>query len=389
MFSQRIERLSGSLIREILAIGARPDVISFAGGLPSSDCLPRLDLNAMPPELAQYGPSEGEPRLRALVAQQACAMGLPCRAEQVLILSGSQQALDLVAKLFIDPGTPILTEAPTYLAALQVFKLFGADMHCVAPRNGALDPEDLARVLDQSHARISYLIPSFQNPTGACFSAAQRGQLAQELDQAQSVVIEDDPYRELAYDGAAPAPLVASLQRASWIYCGSFSKTLAPGLRLGYLIASSPELFTPLLRLKQAVDLHSNRPGQWLVSNWLEGVDYGARLETLRNSYRLRRDAMQAALARQFSSLADWQAPSGGLFFWLRLKQVCDTREKLAEALQNNVLFMPGEAFFPDHARALGHLRLNFSHATPELIELGVARLAEVFRQASQSQNGS
>jgi DNA-binding transcriptional MocR family regulator len=379
MFSQRIERLSGSLIREILACAQRPEVISFAGGLPALETLPQLDLSGMPPELAQYGPSEGEPELRALVAQYAQGLGLNCDPGQVLILSGSQQALDLVAKLFIDPGTPVVTEAPTYLAALQVFNLFGARIHGVEQHKGTLNPAHLAQTLRHSQARFSYLIPSFQNPSGSCYSQEERQALARVLDASGGAVIEDDPYRELAYDGAAPPPLVASLQRAPWVYCGSFSKTLAPGLRLGYLIAT-PELFTPLLRLKQAADLHSNRPGQWLVCQALRDAQAPERLQDLRAEYRARRDAMQTALLRHFADLADWRMPGGGLFFWLRLKQACDTREKLPAALARDILFMPGEAFYPDASQGWGHLRLNFSHTPLARMEEGVARLAELFR---------
>jgi DNA-binding transcriptional MocR family regulator len=383
MFSKRTERLTGSLIREILAVAQQADVISFAGGLPASAALPRLDLEGMPGELAQYGASEGEPRLRALVARYARGLGLSCQADQVLILSGSQQALDLTAKLFIDEQTPIVTEAPTYLAALQVFNLFGAEIHGVAQQDGVLDPDALESALQTHQARLAYLIPSFQNPSGACYDARLRKQLAAVLDRSSAVVVEDDPYRELSFEGPAPAPLVANLQKAPWVYCGSFSKTLAPGLRLGFLIAS-PQLFTPLLRLKQAVDLHSNRPGQWLVSNWLEGGAYVERLDRLRAGYRARRDAMQQALERHFSTLADWQLPRGGLFFWLRLKRRCDTRERLQQALSRQVLFMPGEAFYPQPDAGLGHIRLNFSHATPERIDEGIARLAEVFADCGE-----
>jgi 2-aminoadipate transaminase len=378
MFSKRTERLTGSLIREILAVAQQADIISFAGGLPATASLPKLDLDGMPGDLAQYGASEGEPRLRALVARYARGLGLSCQADQVLILSGSQQALDLTAKLFIDEGTPIVTEAPTYLAALQVFNLFGAEIHGVEQRDGVLDPAALDAALQTSKARMAYLIPSFQNPSGACYDARLRQRLAEVLDRSDAVVIEDDPYRELSFNGPAPVPLVAGLQKAPWVYCGSFSKTLAPGLRLGFLIASS-QLFLPLLRLKQAVDLHSNRPGQWLVSNWLEGGAYIDRLDRLRVGYRARRDSMQQSLERHFAPLADWQVPQGGLFFWLRLKRRFDTRERLQQALARQVLFMPGEAFYPEPERGLGHIRLNFSHATPEKIEEGIARLAEVF----------
>lgn len=379
MFSERIERLSGSLIREILAAAQQPQMISFAGGLPASQCLPTLDFTGMPAAMAQYGASEGEPELRELIAEQARRMGISCEAEQVLVLSGSQQSIDLCAKLFIDPGTPVVTEGPTYLAALQAFKLFGARVHAVGQRDGRLEPQALAAALEQARPRCCYLIPSFQNPAGSCYSAEDRQALAAAIDAAGVPLIEDDPYRALSYDGEAPAPLVSHLKNAPWIYSGSFSKTLAPGLRVGFLIAS-PELYPYLMRLKQATDLHTNRPAQWFIARQLRDPGHEQRLLDLREVYRVGRDAMQASLQRHFADLADWQLPQGGLFFWLKLKQLRDTRKLLPLALQQNVAFMPGEAFFPEPEQNLGYVRLNFSHASPERIEIGIARLAALLR---------
>lgn len=382
MFSERIERLSGSLIREILAAAQRPEVISFAGGLPAADCLPELDFSGVPPQLAQYGTSEGEPEFRAAIVAELARIGLNVDASQVLVLSGSQQALDLAAKLFIDPHTPVITEGPTYLAALQVFKLFGADITTVQQEQGQLPPARLADAIASSKAKLAYLIPSFQNPSGACYSETTRRGLAEVIDAANLPVIEDDPYRALAYDGEAPRPLVTHLKTAPWIYCGSFSKTLAPGLRVGYLVAS-PELMPYLLKLKQAADLHTNRLGQWFNTQWLNSGDYVDHLQQLQQSYKVGRDAMQQALETHFADLADWLVPQGGLFFWLKLKQPRDTRPLLKVALEeNNVAFMPGEAFYAQPEEGIGHLRLNFSHASPARIEEGIKRLAGVIRAA-------
>ncbi|SCK17971.1 PLP-dependent aminotransferase family protein [Vogesella sp. LIG4] len=383
MFSERVERLSGSLIREILAAAQRPEVISFAGGLPAADCLPELDFNGVPPQLAQYGTSEGEPEFRAAVVQELARIGLNVDASQVLVLSGSQQALDLAAKLFIDPGTPVITEGPTYLAALQVFKLFGADITTVQQQSdGQLSAATLQQAIDSSKAKLAYLIPTFQNPSGACYNETTRQQLAAVIDAAKLPVIEDDPYRALSYDGDAPKPLVTHLKNAPWVYCGSFSKTLAPGLRIGYLVASK-DLIQYFVRLKQAADLHTNRLGQWFNTRWLQSGEYQDHLKQLQQSYKVGRDAMQAALEKHFGDIADWLVPQGGLFFWLTLKQPRDTRPLLKVALeQHNVAFMPGEAFYAKPEQGLGHLRLNFSHASPERIEEGIARLAGVIRAA-------
>ncbi len=385
MFSERIARLKSSLIREILAAAQRPDVMSFAGGLPAEAMLPKVEWAAMPVSMGQYGMSEGEPALREKIAEEARKLGVPCDASQVLIVSGSQQTLDLAAKLFIDPGTPVLLEAPTYLAALQSFQLFGAD--CIAVPQEA-DGPDLAALrlsLEQSKPAFAYLIPTFQNPSAVRYSEAKREAVAALLDEFEVPLLEDEPYRELVFDQGSATPIVSRLRKASWIYTGTVSKTLLPGLRVGYLIAS-PDLFVHLLRLKQAADLHTNRVGQWQALQWLGSEAYQGHLAELRDFYRIRRDAMQAVLLEHFSELADWQIPQGGLFFWLKLKQPVDTRTLLQPALTEQVAFMPGEPFFIDPDQHPGYLRLNFSHVAPERLGEGLRRLAGVIRRA-QSQS--
>jgi DNA-binding transcriptional MocR family regulator len=380
-FSERVTRLKSSLIREILAAAQRPGVMSFAGGLPAEVMLPKVEWADMPVGMGQYGMSEGEPALREALAAEARALGIDCQASQVLVVSGSQQALDLAAKLYIDQGTQVLLEAPTYLAALQIFQLFGAD--CLALPMQA-DGPDLAQLRDRlvrCRPAFIYLIPTFQNPSGLRYSEAKRDAVAALLDEFGVTLIEDEPYRELSFDGVSAQPIVSHLNKASWIYTGTVSKTLLPGLRVGYLIAS-PDLFAHLLRLKQAADLHTNRVGQWQVLQWLGSDKLQLHLNTLRDYYRTRRDAFQLALQTHFSDLADWHQPDGGLFFWLTLKQPLDTRTLLAEALAMDVAFMPGEPFFPEPDRHHGHLRLNFSHVDPAQLNEGLRRLAQVVRNA-------
>ncbi|MBV7562584.1 PLP-dependent aminotransferase family protein [Pseudomonas sp. sia0905] len=379
-FSERISRLKSSLIREILAAAQRPDVMSFAGGLPAEEMLPVLDWSQMPASMGQYGMSEGEPALREAIAAEARLLGVSCEASQVLIVSGSQQTLDLASKLFIDPGTKVLLEAPTYLAALQAFQLFGAD--CVGVPQEADGPQlqALEAQLQNQRPAFAYLIPTFQNPSAVRYSEAKRDAVAALLDRYQVTLIEDEPYRELVFDAGSATPIVSRLRKASWIYTGTVSKTLLPGLRVGYLIAT-PDLFPHLLRLKQSADLHTNRVGQWQALQWLGTEQYREHLAELRDFYRVRRDAMQAALVEHFSELAEWQVPQGGLFFWLKLKQPQDTRLLLDAALAQKVAFMPGEPFFIDPDRAPGYLRLNFSHVAPERLGEGLRRLAGVVRQ--------
>lgn len=380
-FSERISRLKSSLIREILAAAQRPEVMSFAGGLPAEPMLPKVEWAEMPASMGQYGMSEGEPALREAIAADARALGIACEASQVLIVSGSQQTLDLASKLFIDPGTEVLLEAPTYLAALQAFQLFGAD--CITVPQEADGPELVAlrQRLEQHKPAFAYLIPTFQNPSAVRYSEAKRDAVAALLDEFGVTLIEDEPYRELVFDAGSATPIVSRLKKASWIYTGTVSKTLLPGLRVGFLIAT-PDLFPHLLRLKQSADLHTNRVGQWQALQWLGSEKYKNHLSELRDFYRVRRDSMQVALEEHFGELAEWNVPQGGLFFWLTLKQPLDTRTLLDAALKQNVAFMPGEPFFADPDANHGYLRLNFSHISPDRLGEGLSRLANVIRQA-------
>ena len=372
-FSRRTRDLHASPIREILSVVDRPGMISFAGGLPALDSFPRFSLDEMPQPVLQYGPSDGEWELRQRVADDLALRGMKCSAEQVLILSGSQQGIDLVAKLFIDPGTAVAVESPTYLAALQVFRFFGA-------RFLAFDADALeAQGWQREKPAFAYAIPTFQNPSGRCLDMHQRGSLAAACDEALVPLFEDDPYRDLVYDPCERTPVCAHLERAPWIYQGSFSKSLAPGLRLGYL-AASPELLPFLTRLKQAADLHSNRVSQWLVLQQLNDPACEQRLQGLAQRYRERRDAFEAALRRHFGELANWQVPPGGLFYWLTLNRRIDTRRLLPSAIEAGGAFMPGEPFFPVPVENSGQLRLNFSHASEEQADVGLARLAALVR---------
>jgi DNA-binding transcriptional MocR family regulator len=348
-------------------------MVSFAGGLPAAETFPAINTDAIPRCLLQYGPSEGDPDLRQAVAEDLRAIGLRCAREQVLILSGSQQGIDLVAKLFIDPGTAVALESPTYLAALQVFRFFGANFLPFDPgQPGAAWPKG-------AQPSFVYAIPTFQNPTGRCYTTAEREALRHFCDETEVTLFEDDPYRDLVYDDCDRTPVCARIERASWIYQGSFSKSLAPGLRLGFL-AASPHLVPYLTRLKQAADLHSNRVSQWQVLQLLRDAGRDERLAGVVAAYRRKRDHFAMALERHFGNLATWRVPPGGLFFWLSLARHMDTRTLLPEAIRRGVAFMPGEPFYPDLPDGCGALRLNFSHASEEQIERGLPMLAELLQ---------
>ncbi|MHB1672432.1 MAG: aminotransferase-like domain-containing protein [Acidiferrobacter sp.] len=373
-FSSRLKDLRTSPIREILSVLDRPGMISFAGGLPATDSFPTFD-TCVPPATLQYGATEGDRALRERIGGDLAAMGLKVSANQILILSGSQQGIDLVAKLFIDPGTLVALESPTYLAALQVFRFFGARFAPFEPRQC----ED--RDLFQERPAFAYVIPTFQNPTGYCYSGREREALAQACERRGVPLFEDDPYRNLAYDSCERTPICASLKKNPWIYQGSFSKTLAPGLRLGFL-AASPTLVPHLVRLKQAADLHSSRVSQWLVLDALERPGRQARQTALVDAYRRKRDAFARSLGEHFADCASWERPSGGLFFWLKLKQPVDTRRLLETALSRGVAFMPGEPFYATARPHTGMLRLAFSHASETAAHQGLRILAELVRES-------
>ncbi|MES2205417.1 MAG: PLP-dependent aminotransferase family protein [Pseudomonadota bacterium] len=377
-FSNRIQDLHSSPIRDILSIIDREGMISFAGGLPSPDSFPFLSCEQIPNHIMQYGPSEGESALRKRIAEELESIGLCCKPDQILILSGSQQGIDLVSKLFIDSGTCIALEVPTYLAALQVFRFFGAQFTTLDPQQ----PEHLLRI--PQRPAFVYTIPTFQNPTGYCYSHEERQSLASLCDEANIPIFEDDPYRDLVYDSCIRTPICSYLKRASWMYQGSFSKSLAPGLRLGFMAVSS-NLISYFTSLKQAADLHSSRISQWLVLNQLNSISREKRTTELINHYRCKRDAFEHYLQRYFNDIASWQTPAGGLFYWLQLKKPQDTRRLLPLAIDQNVAFMPGEPFFPPVIETsqnpnLGTLRLNFSHASDSEAERGLSKLASLIR---------
>ncbi|MFK8079883.1 MAG: PLP-dependent aminotransferase family protein [Granulosicoccus sp.] len=375
--SRRIQRLKASPIRDMLREIEKPGMISLAGGLPATASLPKFDDGISTASL-QYGASEGDLQLRELIATELRMRGLDADAERVIVLSGSQQGIDLVAKLAIDEGTPVAVESPTYLAALQTFSLFGANFL-------PFDVDKLDAAFTQTKPLLLYVNPTFRNPDSVVYDAMQRERLAATCDALDTIVFEDDPYRDLAYESCERTPVCAGLQRSNWVYQSSFSKTIAPGLRLGYLLCSK-QLYTPLLRLKQATDLHSNRLSQQLVVQLLKDDANIERVSKICEDYCRRRDCLDELLHRYFGHLAHWRRPAGGLFFWLKLQapRTLDTRQLLLKALVKGVAFMPGEPFYCDGRRAASALRLNFTHADPREFEPALEILAALVNEELQ-----
>lgn len=372
-FADRIGRLAPSPVREILKAAAGTRVTSLAGGLPAEETFP--DFPGLPGGWAQYGLSEGDAPLREAISMHLRERGLDCPPERILVTSGSQQGIDLAAKLYVEPGTRVLCESPTYVAALQVFRLFGADLQGLPTGPEGPDPEALADAVREARANLAYLIPTYQNPSGAVWSESARARFAELADHQGLAVLEDDPYGELGYDGEPPAPICSRLRRAPWMFLGSFSKSFVPGLRLGF-VACSADLATPLERLKQAADLHTCRLSQALVLADLLDPARASRLEALRSHYRLRRDAFANSLRRHFPS-ARFSQPRGGLFFWARLSEHLDLRDLAPEALRRGVAFLPGEHGFVG-AGERGWARLNFSHPRPDAADAALRILSDL-----------
>jgi 2-aminoadipate transaminase len=384
--ARRAERLNPSTIRELLKLTERPGIVSLAGGLPAADGFPVAALreacdevlSQQPREALQYAASEGFGPLREWVAADLRAQGVAADAGRVLITNGSQQGLDLVGKVLLDPGSAVAVEAPTYLGALQAFAPYEP---AFAPLEGDDEGPLPEALIERRWARFAYLLPNFQNPTGRCLSAERRRALAEAALACGLPVLEDNPYGELWYDAPPPPPLAARLGEQA-VLLGSFSKVLAPGLRLGWLLAPTA-LFAKLLQAKQAADLHTPGFNQRLVHAVLASGMLPAHLQGLRQTYRARRDAMAKALTRHLGDRARWRLPEGGMFFWLALPEGVDTMALLPRAIEAGVAFVPGTAFFAQGGH--GHtLRLSFVTASPEAIERGVAALAGVLHGACQ-----
>jgi 2-aminoadipate transaminase len=387
--ARRAARMNPSVIREILKVTERPGIISFAGGLPSPATFPVAEFAAASaqvlkddgPAALQYAASEGFGPLRERVAAS-----LPWAVDpsQVLITTGSQQGLDLVAKVLIDAGSRILVETPTYLGALQAFTPMEPEVVGVRSDDEGVEVGDLQA--KAASARFVYLLPNFQNPTGRTMSEARRAAVAELAVQRGLPIVEDNPYGDLWFDQPPPAPLSARHPEGC-IYLGSFSKVLAPGLRLGFLVAP-PALYPKLLQAKQAADLHSPSFNQRMAARVIEGDFLDRHVPRIRALYRSQRDAMLAALAREMKDLeVQWNSPQGGMFLWARLPRGMNAVELLPRAVEAGVAFVPGAAFYAgaeNDLEALRTLRLSFVTATAEQIDRGISALAQAIRETER-----
>jgi 2-aminoadipate transaminase len=392
-YALRTKGVKSSAIRELLKITQRSEVISFAGGLPAPEVFPtkrfeeacRQVLETNGPSALQYGPTEGYEPLRQMLAHNMARYGIRAKVENVLITSGSQQALDLIGKLLINSGDRVLVEAPTYLGALQAFNVYGAEYLSVPIDDHGLRTDLLENSL-RSGPKFMYVLPNFQNPGGTTLARERRHDLVLLADKYGIPIIEDDPYGQLRYEGEHLTPLVVldrenlcrdvGYSMGNVIYLSTFSKTLAPGLRLGWIVAP-PEVIVKLVELKQGADLHTSTFNQIVAYEVARDGFLDEHVKLIRQTYRERRDVMLAALKEFFPAEVSWTRPQGGLFLWVTLPEGMDCQKLLEAALKENVAFVAGDSFYPRNGHeARPHMRLNFSNATPEQIREGIRRLS-------------
>lgn len=394
-WASAVGNISSSAIRELLKVIEQPGVISFAGGLPAPECFPAEEIGLAAERVLareagrvlQYGPTEGFPPLRDFLADLMRGRGLPVGLGNLLVTNGSQQALDMIAKLLVDPGDLVVVEDPTYVGALQAFRPYQPTFATLPIDDQGLRVDALERLLAEGRRpKFLYTVASFQNPTGVTLSAERRRALIELAARYELPIVEDDPYGELRYSGEAP-PLLSALDIERWgaprhvLYLSTFSKLLVPGLRVGWAVAPEP-LLRRMVQVKQGLDLHTSSLAQAIAYETCRDGLLARQIPRICAVYQARRDAMLAALEQHMPAGTRWTRPDGGMFLWITLPDGYNTTDLLAVALeQQRVAFVPGGAF---HANGGGEntMRLNFSFSPPEQIADGVRRLALVLGQA-------
>jgi len=398
-YARRLEWMTTSIIRDILKVAQSPKVISMAGGWPEADLFPveqlaqvcRYVLTQSPRESLQYGLTDGLSPLRQALAEQMTQAGVPARMDNIVITSGSQQALDLMGRIFLEEGDTVLVENPTFLGALQSFRAYGARFAGVPVGDDGLDVDALEETIERTLPKFMYLLPTFQNPSGVTMSRERRARVVEIADRTGVPILEDDPYGALRFEGE-PLPSLLALDAASHpenaragaylkgnvIYLSTFSKTLAPGLRVAWAVCP-PEIVQQFVMAKQGADLHTNSLAQAMACEFMRRGWLPAQIQRIRDTYRRRRDAMCEAIAEHFPGGVRHTRPQGGLFLWVTLPEEIDAVVLLQEAARRGVAFVPGKPFFVDGGGA-NTIRLSFASVPPEVIHEGVERLGAAIR---------
>ncbi len=383
-FSNRIQNTPPSFIRESLKVIQNPEIISFAGGLPNPISFPQEELKISMNRVAdkygdklyQYSQTLGLKELREFVISRFNKIhGTAFSIDNIMITTGSQQALDLLGKVFINENDNVLIEKPSYLGFLQAFCLYSANFCPVKLNNDGLDIEDLKRVVNRHKPKLAYLIPNFQNPTGIMYSEENRKEIFEVIKDEDLILVQDDPYGDLRFDGEPKIPYIGVNQSDKNIYLGSFSKIVAPGMRIGYVIAHN-DIIRMLETAKQASDLHSNIFCQYILADYLYNNDLGKHINKIRGLYKSQASKMVECMEKYFPDGIKYTVPSGGMFTWVTLKEGQSALELFDKAVEKKVAFIPGNPFYINE-KYVNTLRLNYTNASEEKIEEGIKRLAE------------
>jgi DNA-binding transcriptional MocR family regulator len=388
LFRESVARSHDPIIADLLALTESEDVISFSIGLPAPELLP-LDIfgeytaeltRDVGPPLLLHCPTEGHTPLRETLAQWVAARGIRARTSDVLVLSGSQQGLDLIARVFIDPGNSIVVEEPTYIGALQSFRMAGAKIIGIPVDDHGMRTDILASVLERERPKLIYTLPTYQNPSGAVMSVDRRRHLLELASRWHVPILEDDPYSELRYEGE-PLPSLKALDENDLVlYLSTFSKALFPGLRIGYVVVP-PVVLRQIALAKQGADLHANSFSQYLLERFVREGHFAAHIERSKEIYRRRRDRMAEALSADPSVGIESELPQGGFYIWCRLPAGVEQSALLANAAARGVVFLPGRACYPTEPTE-NCVRLNFTHASEEKIDIGIERFLDSVREA-------
>lgn len=386
LLSDRIKATPPSFIRSILKTAADPDIISFAGGLPNPVSFPQEELLASMERIVetygdslfQYSITAGLPELRQYIANRYNEkFGLDLTIDNILITTGSQQALDLISKVLLNEGDGVIVEKPSYLGAIQAFSQYQPAFYPVDLTENGLDIGQLKEAL-QNQVKFIYAIPDFQNPTGLTYSAENRKEICELLKEHDIVLVEDDPYGELRFDGER-LPYIGAGKLPNSIVLGTFSKTVTPGMRTGFIISQNTELLKHISVAKEASDLHTNIFSQYLIWDYLEHNDYDQHIANIRELYKKQAQAMITAMDKYFPKTVTYTKPHGGMFLWVTLPEGVSAMELFPKALENKVAFVPGDPFYI-HMKNVNTMRLNYTNADSQTIEEGIRKLGELLQ---------
>lgn len=388
LYSDRVKNIKASEIREILKLTQRPEIISFAGGLPAPELFPIEALKTvsvkvletMGKEALQYSTTEGYDPLRVKIAKRMARVGITATKDDILITNGSQQGLDFSGKVFINPGDYVLCESPSYLGAINAFKAYECEFKEIETDAEGMNIAHLEQVIQATpKAKFIYVIPDFQNPSGRTWSIERRKGLVEIANRYNLVIIEDNPYGELNFEEETFQAVKSYDTEGRVIYLGTFSKTFSPGIRIGWVLAS-PEILNKYIMVKQGADLQSSSISQRELNLYLDMYDFDAHIASIKSVYKKRRDLMMSTIKAEFPEQVKYIMPTGGLFAWVELPKHIDTRKVLEVAIQNLVAFVPGGSFFPNGGQE-NFMRLNFSNMPEEKIVEGIQRLGKILRE--------